>query len=137
MTVTSYCGVTACCDVTVTVTVTVTDAVMEAADWLPPGPVTDLLLPLIAAICRAASSIASAIEEFKHLVGSPWITLTRGSSSKKKRREDLERQRRLAAAIDMEGGSRGVGRVMGAGSRGVIKSAGFEASANLTQASDC
>ena len=49
-----------------------------------------------------ASSIASAIDELSHLVGSPWITMTRGSPSKKKRHEDLERQKRLAAAIDME-----------------------------------
>ena len=85
---------------------------MEVATWLPPGSATKYLLPLILRLYRAASCIASAIEEFRHLANSPWISMTRGSSSKKKRREDLERQRRLAAAIDMEGGSRGVGNEM-------------------------
>ena len=78
---------------------------MEVSEWLPAGA-AGRLLSLILRLCRAVSCIASAIEEFRHLVGSPWITMTRGSSSKKKRREDLERQRRLAAAIDIEGESR-------------------------------
>ena len=77
---------------------------MEA---LPGSGPAGRIISLILRLCRAASCIASAIAAFRHLVGSPWITMTRGSSSKKKRREDLERQRRLAASIDMDGKSRG------------------------------
>ena len=89
------------------------DPMMEVSAWLPPDSANKHLLTLILRLCRAAGCIASAIEEFRHIANSPWISMTRGSSSKKKRREDLERQRRLAAAIDMEGGSRGVSEEMG------------------------
>ncbi|XP_037087608.1 translation initiation factor IF-2-like [Pollicipes pollicipes] len=47
-----------------------------------------------------AAHVAAAIGQFRHLIGSPWITLTRGSSSKRKRQQ--EARERAAQSIVMD-----------------------------------